>query len=315
MARPVFIGGAARTGTTWLANIICRHSKVACVQGNSPGGMYGVNESAFFSHVTGMFGNLKDDNNLIQLIEIFTSSDYFVASGLDKSIFYRERPSTYQDFFRLLMDRFAEKKDAEIWLEKTPAHSFHFDEIVRYYNDAKILVIKRNPVDQIKSGIKLDQKHAHHYKFMRKNTDILRKLFKYHSSYKHIGHLMSMNPNKVKLIEYEELLKSTRSIITMVCDFLGIEFEEDMLGDRDNRRANTSFASDSERDKVLSSKEERGIQFLSCLLELVPYQLYRLIYLVKHSIYIKRRKLPFWFFNTKIKQYGWSDTFRDETFE
>ena len=91
MARPVFIGGAARTGTTWLANIISRHSKVACIQGTTAVGMDGVNESAFFSHVAGMVGNLKNDNNLIQLIEIFASSDYFLASGLDKEIFYRER--------------------------------------------------------------------------------------------------------------------------------------------------------------------------------------------------------------------------------
>ena len=94
MARPIFVGGAARTGTTWLANIISRHSKVACVQGSSPGGLDGINESAFFSHVAGMFGNLENDNNLIQLIEVFASSSYFISSGLDKNIFYKERVHT-----------------------------------------------------------------------------------------------------------------------------------------------------------------------------------------------------------------------------
>ena len=311
MVRPIFIGGGARTGTTWLANIISRHSKVACIQGTTAAGMDGVNESAFFSHVAGMFGNLENDNNLIQLIEVFASSAYFVTSGLDKNIFYRERPRTYQDFFRLLMDRFAEKKDADLWLEKTPAHSLHFEEIVSYYNDAKIIAIKRDPVDQIRSGVMLRKRMIGEKNFILNKINILARLLKYHSSYKYIGHLMSKKPDKVMLIEYEELQKSTKSIITKICNFLEIEFEEDMLGDRDNRKSNTSFISDSERDKVLSSVEKRGVQFFSYLLNLVPYQLYRLIYLVKRSIYIKRRKLPFWFFNTKIKQYGWSKIFRD----
>jgi protoporphyrinogen oxidase len=197
------------------------------------------------------------------------------------------------------MDRFAEKKDAELWLEKTPDHSFHFEEIVRYYNDAKIIVIKRDPIDQTKSVIKLAQINLEQNKFIQKKINILKRLFKYHSCYKHIGHLVSKKPDKVKLIEYEELLKSRRDIITMLCDFLGIEFEEGMLGDRDNLKSNTSFMSDSERDEVFSSKEERGIKVLSCLLNLVPYQLYRLIYLGKHSIYKKRHNLPFWFFKTQ----------------
>ena len=65
MVRPIFIGGVARTGTTWLANIISRHSRVACIQGTTAAGMDGVNESAFFSHIAGMFGDLKNSNNLI----------------------------------------------------------------------------------------------------------------------------------------------------------------------------------------------------------------------------------------------------------
>ena len=57
------------------------------------------------------------------------------------------------------MDSFAENKGAAIWMEKTPAQSFHFEEMLAYYNDAKIVVTKRNPVDQIGSGVKLRPKN------------------------------------------------------------------------------------------------------------------------------------------------------------
>ena len=311
MARPIFVGGAARTGTTWLANIISRHSKVACVQGTAPGEMDGVNESAFFSHIAGMFGNLEHDNNLIQLIEVFTNGNYFIASGLDKEIFYRERTRTYQDFFRVLMDRFAENKGTVLWLEKTPAHSFHFEEIVGYYDDAKIIVIKRDPVDQIKSGVMLRKRRIGEKKFIRHKVDILARLFKYHSCYKHIGHLIKKYPDKVKLIEYKEFQASTKRLISETCEFLGIEFEEGMLQRRDGRKTKTSFLSDSDRDKVLSKTEERGIRIIGIVLKLLPYTIYRLAYLSKRAVTVRRRKLPYWFFKTKIQHYGWSTPFLD----
>ena len=302
MARPIFVGGAVRTGTTWLANIISRHSKVACIQGVIGVRKDGVYESAFFSHVVGMFGSLENDNNLIQLIEVFASSSYFITSGLDKDIFYREKPRTYQKFFRLLMDSFAEKKGAAIWLEKTPAHSFYFEEIVRYYNDAKIIVIKRNPVDQIRSVVKLNQKKNKKYnRFVHKAVSIIKRLFEYHACYKHIQRLMAKKPDKVKLIHYEELQKPElrEGIISMLCDFLEIEFEENMLGKWDDRKTNTSFTTDDERDKVLSPIDVTGIRIISCALELLPYRLYRLVYLSKRAINVKRKKLPDWFFKIR----------------
>ncbi len=311
MAKPIFVGGAARTGTTWLANIISCHSKVACIQGTSPGGIYGVDESAFFSHISGMFGNLKNDNNLVQFIEVFASSNYFVASGLNKDIFYREKPGTYQDFFRLFMERFAEKKGADLWLEKTPAHSFHFEEIICYYNDAKIIAIKRGPIDQIRSGVMLSRRRIGGKRSIYKKIDIMSRLFRYHSCYKHIRHAMLQKPDKVKLIEYEELKKSTKDVISKICDFLEIEFEEEMLEGGDNQKTKTSFTSDSDREKVLTKIECRGIRCISFFLELLPYRLYRVIYLSARAITVKKRKLPYWYFKTKIKQHEWSNTFLD----
>ena len=196
-------------------------------------------------------------------------------------------------------------------MEKTPAHSFHFEEIVHYYHDAKIIAIKRSPIDQVKSGIMLQKRRVGEQNFIFKKFNMIVRLFKYHSCYKHIGHFMSKNPGNMKLITYEELQKSTRSIIAGLCDFLEIEFEEEMLRDRDNRKSNTSFVSDSDRDKVLSTMEAKGLLLISYLLGLFPYRLYRLVYLSWHAITVRRRKLPYWFFKTKIKQYGWSTPFLD----
>ncbi len=46
MVSPIFVVGARRTGTTWLGNIICNHSRVAGVQGGAK--QEGILETAFF---------------------------------------------------------------------------------------------------------------------------------------------------------------------------------------------------------------------------------------------------------------------------
>ena len=153
MKKPVFIVGIERSGTTWLANILCQHSNITGIQAKRH---YGIHESVFFSNIEEKFGNLSDDNNFIQLVEILSSSDYFILSGLNKDILYEERPKTYHDFFRLIMERFAEKRKADFWLEKTPSHSLYLEKISKYYPDAKFIAIKRDIVDTIKSTIRLE---------------------------------------------------------------------------------------------------------------------------------------------------------------
>ena len=308
MATPIFIVGTPRSGTTWLSNTLGGHSRVACVQERISESRIGVNESAFFSYVAGKFGNLKNDNNLIQLIETFASSTFFILSGIDKSIFYKKRPQTYQDFFRLLMDRLADKQKADFWLEKTPSHTFHLGEISEYYQDAKFIVIRRNIVDQIKSFIKINEimsgVKTEDLSFFKKKKAILVRLLKYYAHTKHFEHFIAKNPDKIWQIDYEDLTKSIEQAIRKLCGFLKIDFEENMLH---GYVPNTSFESDDDRGKVLSMAEVIGIKILSPLIKLLPYRLHRFVYLAKRNL--QGRNLPYWFFSYNIEKYGWSSVF------
>lgn len=84
---PVFVVGCHRCGTTWLANIISRHSNVASMQTDKH---RGINESAFFSHVYNHYGDFSRISDYIEFVEAYSSSDLFRLSELEKS-FLREK--------------------------------------------------------------------------------------------------------------------------------------------------------------------------------------------------------------------------------
>lgn len=309
MATPIFIVGTPRSGTTWLSNTLGGHSRVACVQERISESRIGVNESAFFSYVAGKFGNLKNDNNLIQLIETFASSTFFILSGIDKSIFYKKRPQTYQDFFRLLMDRLADKQKADFWLEKTPSHTFHLKEISQCYQDAIFIALRRNAVDQIKSFIKIDERisgiKTEDLSFLKKKVKLFARIFSYYVHIKHLDYFIGKNPNKIYQINYEDLKNSPEQIVRKLCVSIGVNYEEEML--THGYIPNTSFKEKDERDAILSNFETMGIRILGLLMKVLPFQVYRTVYLIKRIL--EGRNFPYWFFSYNIEKYGWGNVF------
>ncbi len=302
MVSPIFVVGAQRTGTTWLANILCNHSNVAGIQGGIK--QEGIHESAFFSHLAGKYGDLRDPNNLVQFIEVFVNSDHFIQSGLDKEIFYSGRPRTYQAAFQIFMECFAKKQAADYYIEKTPAHSLHLMEISNYYKQAKFIAISRRTIDQIKSISRRDRlTKGKQSGGLGKMLLHIRRIIVYHTYYKHIKQLMSKQPDRIMLIKYEDLKNSTKETVIRVCEFLGIDFQAGMLEQR--YRVNTSFINNAERNDVLSVAEERLIKVLNPLFEVLPYALYHLGYKIKRKLGGGgRRKLPPWFFFSLREQYG-----------
>jgi len=80
---PIFVLGAPRTGTTWVANILCRHQNIMEIKADHH---MGIHESAFFLVLYERFGTLEDEKNYQKLVDIFTKTDYFIITPLCKSV-------------------------------------------------------------------------------------------------------------------------------------------------------------------------------------------------------------------------------------
>jgi hypothetical protein len=282
MPKPIFIVGNQRSGTTWLSNILCQHNKIIGVQSEP----FGIRESSYFNFIEGFFGSLKKDNNFIQFIETIGSMDYFRLTGIKKDLLYQKKPKTYSQAFRLLMDSFANKEKAEYWLEKSPGHTLFLRKISNYYKDSKFIGIKRNTLDTLRSAVR---RTVIRNNFIKK-IFIIKRLLQHFKYSKHLNRFNSLS-NRILIINYEDLIKSTQETLTKLCNFLDIEYEPSLLIEK--YRPNTSFTTfnkQEERAVILSSFDRKLIKWTSSIFEIFPYRFYKILYFFQLNT--RKRELP-----------------------
>jgi len=296
MAKPIFVLGVHRSGTTWVANILCSHSKIAGIQAERH---YGIHESAFFCIVKDRFGDIRNDENFIEFIEAFSSSDYFILSNLDKNYFYKNRPYSYDKFFKMMMDKYAEERKTEFWLEKTPAHLLYYRELSELFPNAKFIVTKRNIIDSIKSDIRMKYFNERMQKIMKipKIFFVIFLTFRYHfyNSNMYDKHLKQ----NYLLIEYEELKKNRLEVTKKICNYLNVDFEQQMLEDK--YKKNTLFNLEKERNEVLTKSEKIFIKIFDQVFRFLPNQFFR-FFLPIYRKKFREKNIPGWFYSIKKEE-------------
>ncbi|MCJ7571068.1 MAG: sulfotransferase [Candidatus Thermoplasmatota archaeon] len=299
MAKQIFVLGVHRSGTKWLANILCSHSRIAGIQAERH---YGIHESAFFCIVKDRFGDLQDDDNFIEFIETFSSSDYFILSNLDKTYFYKNRPRSYDEFFRMMMDKYAEEQNAEFWLEKTPAHLLYFHDLSEIFPTAKFIIIKRNIIDSIKSDIRLKYFNEHMQKKMKfsKIIFVIFLTFRYHLYYSNI--YFQRQKQNYLLIEYEKLKKNRLEVTKKICNYLDIDFEQPMLEDK--YKPNTLFTSEKERKEVLTKPEIIFIKIFNQVFRFLPSQFFSCFLPLYKKKFREVAGIPDWFYSIKKEEFA-----------
>ena len=138
-ARPLFILGRHRSGTTWLANIFASLPEIHAITHERH---QGVHESAYFSHLVPHCGHGRTDADRTEIKRLFEQSDFFALSGL------KQGPDIGQlgtaGYFRSVMDAGASRNNARYWLEKTPANTLLARRLREAFPDALFLAIVRD---------------------------------------------------------------------------------------------------------------------------------------------------------------------------
>ncbi|HBQ60859.1 MAG TPA: hypothetical protein DD671_14880 [Balneolaceae bacterium] len=213
-----FIVGTSRSGSTLFQSMLSSHSKVIV----PPETHY------FYSRevVNQAFDEAVDKEEFCRkLIDFwYTGKTRIGDLGLDRDevISHAERLKLWSplELYVLHLTLYRKHHNKEILGEKTPLHILHVDEILEDFPDARIISMFRDPRAASYSEIKAYFGSPS----VLVTTDRWKRYVKVHFEKQE-----ELPSHKYMMKRYWELVRHTEDKLQQVSDFLGIEYEQQML--------------------------------------------------------------------------------------
>ena len=200
----IFIGGAARSGTTLLQNILDSHPE--------------INGGPEFLHIP----------DIIYLRNRFKTS-------LDKDYleYYCNQSEVDAEIVRLI-DRFLTPKITDnpvrYLSEKTPDNILVFQELAELFPRAKFIGIFRDPRATIASLLEVGNRALNKGKYPPKFAKNTKLAGGYVKKCMEAGlEAVKRHPDRVHTVKYEDLVMNPEQELVTLCGFLGIDFSNKML--------------------------------------------------------------------------------------
>ncbi|RFU42690.1 sulfotransferase [Actinomadura logoneensis] len=219
-ARPVFVFGCPRSGTTLLQLMLHSHPRLAIPA-----------ETRFvLPAYTGRcdFGDLTDRENRLRLAEWITArpETKFADLGLDPAAVTEEiadGPATIGSALGIVFRAYARRFDRARWGDKRPSYSKHVPALLRMFPDAQFVHLVRDGRDCVASlrempWYKLDLNHA--IAAWREAVDTGRRTSD------------RLGADAYYELRYENLVADPEGELRKLCVFLGEEFDPAMTEPR-----------------------------------------------------------------------------------
>jgi len=231
-----FIIGMPRAGTTLLSSELNKYEDVI-----------GMPES---KHVIKMLRNNDYSLALKQYYDIafprLKNKPYTVSDNITNVISEANNKNIRQNSIALgkCFSFFNTEKKVNIFIDKNPMYTFHWEKVINEFTEAKFVLMIRNPKAFVNS--KVQKKHnkermSSPYFFAHVWNNYCKEVFA----------LKKSHPNKVKVVKYEDLV-SDKKVFLDIVSFLGIdskkiegvEFRENyknLISDEMTERHKTKF--------------------------------------------------------------------------
>lgn len=212
LKHPIFIVGAPRSGTSLLRNLLNRHPEIAV-----------CDETYFFYYVyqrRRAFGDLAILRNRRRLIESYLATRRIRRLGLDLDTLAGRllvEGTNYPDFFRCLLQVFAESRDKLVIGEKTPQHAWFSRLLCRWFPDSTLIHLVRDPRDVVSSLLRMPWASES----VMENTALWR------SCVESAEHCKD-HPGFIR-VRYRDLVEDPDHELTSVCRQIGVDFTTRML--------------------------------------------------------------------------------------
>jgi hypothetical protein len=234
----VFIVGVGRSGTKFLQSILSGHPE-----------LHISTETHFFSKalhngfikVVDKIGSMKEDKNVRTLVDaMFTRKKIFGPFWKNQILKNKETvlerflqsDRSYKSFYEIIIDEDKIQNNKSIGGEKTPSHLYHVDTLLKWFPQAKIIQIIRDPKKVLASEIHKGLKPDHPLKkgsTLYNLSLLIYVLINWNNSIKLDKKYKQKYPKNYTSVRYEDLLQDHENTIIKICDFLNLEFNANML--------------------------------------------------------------------------------------
>jgi hypothetical protein len=267
---PVFVLGVHRSGTTWVANALCNHSRIYGVQAEEH---FGIVESWYFSHLDRRFGELDEASRQVAFLELFRRTAFFRSGPVSAECLETLPRSSYALFFQAYLDQAAGqvKPGAQFWLEKTPVHTLYIQKLMTYYPGARFIAVERSLDGVLASALGLQAQRGR----PPSSKALFAMVYHWYKYRAYLRHFIQRQPGSFFQLKYEELAGDPELYFRRCLDFLALDWEPGVLEERFKR--NTSFARQPDSKRAsLSESQKRQAGFAGALVGRLPFWAFRL---------------------------------------
>ncbi len=202
---PAFVVGAERSGTTLLATVLSRHSKLVFTP-----------ETHFFKDVLPVRGDH------VEMVGKLLAAPRIADLRLDRDALLERFNACTPDgkhLLRAMLEQYAEQFGKPRVGEKTPGHLRFAPTILSWYPKARIICIVRDGRDVARSLVRAPWTHA----------DPIRHLLDWERAARRCRELAAREPERVRLVRLEDLLMDPSSVVSDLDAFLGLTYEPGQL--------------------------------------------------------------------------------------
>jgi Flp pilus assembly protein TadD len=222
-AAPIFIVGMPRSGSTLVEQILASHSRIE-----------GTKELAEISLIAGVVANKTNSRgkgNYPDSIELLERADIKALgeSYLRSSLLYR-------------------KTDKPLFIDKMPNNWLHVALISLILPNAKIIDVRRDPMDCCVSNFKQHFARGQHFSYS------LAEVGEFYCAYVHAMNTAQIaRPENIYRLHYERLVDDLDSEAGALLEFLGLPFEPACTRFWENARAVQTASSEQVRRRIYRS--------------------------------------------------------------
>ena len=218
---PIFIVGAPRSGTTLLAVLFDRHSRIAIPP-----------ETQFFSEFLNKYSIEIERDSHQKIVDKALNFKRISDLNLNRDDLldeYFEKEKTLPNLLASILICYARQKKKKRSGEKTPRHVEYIPEIINYFPEAKIICILRDGRDVVRSLLNVSWAEPQNPRrfsiFCMEWSDMYDKLVAYTNRYP---------SDQITLIKYEDLLVNPEQEMRRLCRFVDEDYEPGQLNPESN---------------------------------------------------------------------------------